>query len=305
MGTEGGKGSDRVHPPVVHPAWSAGTTPSGVESGAFRDAYHFLLTTSWLRLVTILMVAYLAGNALFAVAYWLQPGSLENARPGSFADAFFFSVDTMATIGYGNVAPRTLLANMIVTVESFVGLLYLALMTGLIFAKFSRPTARVLFSRVAILGRRDGVPSLMFRMANARESYIVEAEVHVVLARDEETAEGEAVRRFHDLGLVRRRNAIFAYSWTVVHPIDAASPLHGATADSLRAARAEVVVSMIGFDETFAQSVHARHGYAADELRWNVRFVDVVHERPDGRPSIDFAHFHDVEPEMAAKPRVD
>src|SRR5262249_54012974 len=145
MGTEGGKESDRARPPVVSFARSAATTPSGLENGAFRDVYHFLLTTSWPRLVTILVAAYLGGNALFAVAYWLQPGSLENARPGSFTDAFFFSVDTMATIGYGNMVPRTLLANVLVTIEAFVGLLGLALMTGLIFAKFSRPTARVLF----------------------------------------------------------------------------------------------------------------------------------------------------------------
>src|SRR5208337_4984173 len=155
-------------------------------------------------------------NAAFALVYVLGGDSIENARPGSFTDAFFFSVQTMATIGFGKMVPRTGLANVLVTLESLVGLLGLAIATGLVFAKFSRPTARVLFSRVAVISPWDGVRSLMFRMANERDNRIIEAQVHVVLMRNEATAENVLVRRVHDLALLRHNNPSFALSWTAI-----------------------------------------------------------------------------------------
>ncbi len=258
------------------------------------DLYHFLLTSTWPQLLGLIVLLYLTSNALFAAVYLLAGDGIENARPGSFADAFFFSVQTMATIGYGRLVPRSALVNVLVTVEAFVGLLGLALVTGLIFAKFSRPTARVLFSRRAVVGPRDGVPCLMFRMANERGNEIVEAQVHVVLARNETTAEGESVRRFHDLELSRRQNAIFAFSWTAIHPITERSPLHGATPASLAATEADIVVSLIGLDEAFSQTVHARYSYSAAEIVWGGRFADILIPLPDGRRRIDYARFHDV-----------
>lgn len=261
-----------------------------------QDAYFFLLTRPWPWLLALFAGLYLGVNALFALAYLGCGDAIANARSGSFADAFFFSVQTLATIGYGTWAPRTFAAHVLVAVEAFVGLLGFALATGLAFAKFSRPTARVLFSDVAIVAPRDGVPSLMFRMANERGNQIVEAEVHAVLARDETTAEGEAVRRFHDLPLVRRRNALFALTWTAVHPITPESPLAGATPESLAAAEAEVVVSLVGLDETVSQTVHARHVYPASRIRWGVRFADVVSRLPGGGRRVDLRAFHDVVP---------
>ena len=246
------------------------------------DLYHLLLTSSWPRLLTLLAAAYVAMNALFAVGYVLEPDALENARPGSFADAFFFSVQTMATIGYGRMVPRTLLANVLVTLETLTGLLGLAMVTGLVFAKFSRPTARVLFSRVAVIGRRDGLRAFMFRMANERGNNIAEAQVHVALARQEVTVEGESVRRFYDLELVRRLNPIFPNTWTVVHPITESSPLHGATPASVETDEARIVVSVIGLDESYSQTVHARHSYAPADIVWNARFADVVVREPEG-----------------------
>ena len=260
------------------------------------DLYHLLLTSSWPRLLGLLALAYGAANALFALGYLLEPGALENARPGSFADAFFFSVQTMATIGYGRMVPRTFLANALVTLETLTGLLGLAMVSGLVFAKFSRPTARVLFSRVAVIGRRDGARAFMFRMANERGNNIAEAQVHVALARQETTAEGESVRRFHDLELSRRLNPIFPNTWTVIHPITEASPLHGATLASLAASEARIVVSVIGLDESYAQTVHARHSYAAADIVWNARFADVIVREPDGEVHIDYARFHDIVP---------
>jgi len=256
--------------------------------------YYELLAASWPRLLRLLAAAFLGANAVFALAYVALPGSIENARPGSFADAFFFSVQTMATIGYGKLAPATMAANVLVTLEVLVGLLSVALVTGLVFAKFSRPTARVLFSRRAVVAPYERVPSLMFRMANERGNAIVEAQIHVVLARDETTAEGEQMRRFYDLDMSRRQSALFALSWTAIHPIAAASPLYGATPESLATADAEIVVSLVGIDEQFAQTVHARYRYRAADIVWNARLADILFR--DGRREIDYTRFHDVVP---------
>ena len=260
------------------------------------DLYHLLLTSSWPRLLGLLAIGYAAANALFALGYLIEPDAIENARPGSFTDAFFFSVQTMATIGYGRMVPRTFLANTLVTLETLTGLLALAMITGLVFAKFSRPTARVLFSRVAVIGRRDGVRAFMFRMANERGNNIVEAQVHVALARQEVTAEGESVRRFYDLELARRLNPIFPNTWTVIHAIVDGSPLRHATATSLAVEDARIVVSVVGLDESYAQTVHARHSYGAQDIAWDARFVDIVTRDANGGLRIDYGQFHDVVP---------
>lgn len=272
---------------------------AGVTRGHLGDLYHFLLVSSWPRLLAILVGLYLASNALFACAYLLGDQPIVNARPGSFADAFFFSIETMSTIGYGVLAPRTPYANVLMAAEAFVGLLGLAMVTGMIFAKFSRPTARVLFSRVAVMTRRDGVPCLMFRMANRRGNQIVEARVHVVLALTETTAEGEIIRALHDLAMAREQNALFALSWTAIHPITEQSPLFRVTRESLLAKEAEIIVSLTGLDETFSQTVHARHSYVPEEIVWNARFVDILSRAPDGRRQVDYSRFHDVVAEDA------
>ena len=267
----------------------------GESNDFFRDLYHFLLVSSWPRLLGLLAAAYAGANCLFAIAYILQSGSIENAQAGSFLDAFFFSVQTMATVGYGKMVPGTLYAEVLAASESFVGLLGLAVVTGLVFAKFSRPTARVLFSRVAVVTSRDGVPCLVFRLANQRQNQIVEAQMHVVLARNETTAEGESLRRLTDLKMVRSRHALFVLSWTAIHEIVPGSPLYGETEESLRAAEAEIIVSVTGLDDVLSQNVHARHSYVVDEIVWGARFVDILFRLPDGRRAVDYAHFHDVE----------
>lgn len=267
-------------------------TPAATAHPLLGDLYHRLLTSSWPALLLLVVGVFVTANGLFALVYMLD-GGIAHARPGSFIDAFFFSVQTMATIGYGTMAPASTFANVLVCVEALSGLLALAIITGLVFARFSRPTARVRFSRVAAVSRRDRVPSLMFRMANERANRIVEAEVHVVLARQETTAEGESVRRFHDLALARGRNALFSLSWTVIHPITEQSALFGETPQSLSAARAQIVASLTGLDESFLQTVHARYIWDAEEIVWNARFVDILEETPDG-VLIDYSRFDDV-----------
>ena len=267
----------------------------GLPARPFTDLYHFLLTSSWPQLIVLLLAGFFAVNLVFAVGY-LAIGGIENARPGSFFDAFFFSIQTIATVGYGRMSPVSLAAHLLSTVEITMGLLALALVTGLVFSKFSRPTARVLFSRVAVVGSFDGVPSLMFRMANARASQIVEAHVTVVLVRREWTREGSEVRRVHDLVLRRSTNALFALTWTAIHPITPDSPLAGADTASLAATESAIIVSLAGFDEELAQTVHARYGYRSEEVRFGHDFVDVLGQREDGRRIIDLRRFHDTAP---------
>ncbi len=238
-------------------------------------------------------IAFITINGLFALGY-LVDGGVENARRGSFADAFFFSVQTMATIGYGKMAPAGFVANVLMSSEALMGLLAFALVTGLVFSKFSRPTARVRFTRNAVISLRDGVPSLMFRMANVRANQIVEAHIHVVFSRQEKTLEGEEVRRFYDLELARYRNAIFGYSWTAIHPINQKSPLFGATAESLSASGAGITVSLTGIDETFSQTVYARYYYDAEDLVWGARLADITTRTPEGEFTLDFARYDEV-----------
>ncbi len=267
----------------------------GIRRAALSDLYHSWLAARWRLVFLVVVVLYLAVNSVFAGLYLLL-GGIENARPGSFADAFFFSVQTIATIGYGKMSPVTVPAHLLVTLESFCGITGVALITGLMFAKFARPTARVLWSEVCVVAMQDGVRSLMLRVANARGNQVAEANLRVGLLRNETTAEGESVRRMHDLRLVRGNSQVFALSWLAVHPIDEQSVLYGATPESLRAQHAELYVSLSGLDETFNQTIHSRHAYAVDEIRWGERFVDLIGALPDGRIGIDYTRFHQTKP---------
>jgi inward rectifier potassium channel len=263
-------------------------------TGVFEDLYHFLVTSSWGALIGLIAAAFTVANLVFATGYYLD-GGIENARPGSFVDAFFFSVQTMATIGYGKMVPVSIFTNVLVSIEALSGLVALALMTGLVFAKFSRPTARVRFSRYVVIGPRDGVTSLMIRMANQRADRIVEANIHAVFARQEITAEGDAIRRFYDLAMTRNVSSLFVLSWTAVHRIVEGSPLFGETRDSLAKCQPQIIVSITGLDEVFSQTIHARHAFGFDEIIWGARFADVLVSHPDGSQSVDYTRFDDVE----------
>ena len=258
------------------------------------DFYHRMLTISWLALFGCLAVAYFAFNLLFAALYFAQANAIANAQPGSFSDAFFFSIQTMATIGYGEMRPVTLYANVLVAIEVLLGMTGLAVASGLVFARFSRPTARVMFSKVAVIAAHDGAPTLMFRAANQRRNQILEAQVTMMLLRDEVSEEGVQMRRFQDMVVARPRTPMFALTWTVIHPIDERRPLYKAMSDNLIDMHAEVVISIVGIDETFSQTVHARHTYSAGDIQWDRRFVDILGRAEDGRRRIDYRRFHDT-----------
>lgn len=270
----------------------------GLRRAPVDDLYHSLITWSWVRLFATMGAAYVLVIAVFALVYLaLGEGAIEHARLESFEDAFFFSFQTMATIGYGHMLPKSTAANLISVLQVMIGLAGTALSTGLVFAKFARPTARVLWSQVAVVTRFDGHPALLFRVANERGNQIVEAQLNVALLLDEVTAEGEHVRRAYDLTLRRERSLLFSLTWLAVHPIVPGSPLHGLTQAQLRRAVATLVVSLTGLDEHLGQTVHARHAYSADDLRFGHRFVDVIEVLPDGSRLIDYRRFHDVVPD--------
>ncbi|HXQ14737.1 MAG TPA: ion channel [Caulobacteraceae bacterium] len=283
---------------VRYPRMGGDALPPAIFIGhakdGWKDAYHFLLTMPLAAFFATMGAAYLGVNALFALLYMLV-GGIDGVRPGDFPDAFFFSVQTLGTIGYGQMSPRSLGAEAVVTVESFFGLFELAIATGLLFARISRPTARVMFSDLAVVTPHEGVPTLMFRAANRRRNRIVEAEVSVNLARDGVTLEGARMRGFESLATIRSRSPVFVLTWQIMHRIDETSPLFGQTTESLIAQRAEIVVILKGLDETFAQTIHARASYTPDEIIWGARLVDVFSRDADGRPVIDYTRFHDID----------
>ena len=220
-----------------------------------------------------------------------------SSTPGraAFEDAFFFSVQTLGTLGYGAMAPRTLYVNLLVTAESFTGILIIALFTGIIFARFSRPFARLVFSKVAVVTNFDGTPTLMFRAANQRSnSSILDTAITVSLVANHVSREGVAMRRFQELKLLRGKNPLFALSWTVMHTIDETSPLYGIGLADMIEHDMEIAVMLSGTDETINDRVYARHSYLAEEILWNRRFVDVISVMPTGHRMVDLTRFHDT-----------
>jgi inward rectifier potassium channel len=262
----------------------------------WQDLYHETLTTPWPLFVLAGSLLYVAVNAVFAALYLLQPGSIQGARPGSFADAFFFSVQCLSTIGFGALVPATFYANALTTLEAIASLALVALATGSVFARISRPRARVMFAGRVVVCPHNGVPTLHLRLGNERWSQILEADVRVALLRTERTAEGDEFRRFYDLALARSHTPVFALTFTVMHPITDASPLRDATPEGLEAQDAELLITVTGLEETTSQTVHARHSYKPGEILWDHRFADIFGRDEKGRRSIDYGRFHHTEP---------
>jgi len=263
------------------------------------DVYHSLLRMTWPQLTLVFVASFLGFNLLFGWLYSLDPSgmswSAQVEGKSTFWHAFFFSVHTVATIGYGNNYPISIYANVLVVIEITLGILFFALVTGIVFARFSRPTARFLFSEVAVVQPIDGVPTLMFRAANLRHNLIFEAHATVSVLLDAEV-EGTVMRRFRDLTLVRGANPVFALTWMIMHPIDESSPLADWSPDNENTTHSEIIVVLSGTDERTGQTIHARWAYAPTDVRWNARFVDILGQAADGVRTIDYRHFHKTEP---------
>jgi inward rectifier potassium channel len=266
-----------------------GAAKSGV------DVYDLLLRTHWGVGLSLIVIAFLGVNVVFAVAYALE-GGVAGARPHSFSDAFFFSVQTLGTLGYGAMYPVTLGAHVLVTLEVMLGVFILALATGVIFSKFSSVRARVRFADHLAIGPWNGVPTLMLRLGNERKSRVIDASIRLILMRTEPTSEGVVFYKMSDLPLERDRNPTLARSWTVMHRITESSPLWKATPESLAAAEAEFLVTMTGLDETSAQTLHARGRYVFSSVTWGARHADILSERADGGVRVDLGRFNELIP---------
>jgi inward rectifier potassium channel len=270
----------------------------GAPRALFRDFYHRFLRMPWSAALGMITVLFLVLNALYACLY-LVTGGIAHARPGSFADAFYFSVQTMGTIGYGQMYPESTLANALMVSQAVVSLMVTAVATGLVFAKFSQSQARVVFSDKVTITPMDGVPTLMLRVGNERSNQIVEAQIRLAMIRTERTREGMTLYRLVDLTPSRERSPAFARSWTVLHPITPTSPLHGFTPDSVKREEIELIASLVGVDETSLQPVHARHRYTHDQIVWGARHSDVLTENEDGSLVLDLTKFHEVQETVA------
>ena len=265
----------------------------------YQDVYHRWVRASWPLFFAGFGAVFIGVNLLFAGLYALDPaGLVETGSPHSgmtFLKCFFFSVHTIATVGYGNIYPGSIYVNFVVVLEIALGVLVFALTSGLVFARFSIPRARIIFSDVAVIRQFEGAPTLMFRAANQRNNFIVEASVRLSILRLH-VADGRKMRRFFDMALLRSTSPVFALTWLVMHRIDEHSPLFGMTQADFDAADDELIVLMTGMDSSLSQTMTARHGYGPGRVLWDHEFVDVLREDEAGRRWIDYASFHDVIP---------
>jgi inward rectifier potassium channel len=261
----------------------------GLERNIWSDLYFNAMTISWPAFIAALAAMFVALNFVFALIYALGDAPIANARPGSLADLFFFSVETTSTVGYGDMHPQTIYGHVVATAENFTGLLLLAMMTGLVFARFSRPRARILFAKYPVVTKHNGQTTLIFRLANARSNFISEATAKLWMLSPTVTQEGNQLVGFERMRLLKSENPTFALSWTLFHPIDERSPLFAVNEETLAASEINFVVSIVGFDETSGQTVHARDVFTARDVRWHHEYLDFVWIDDQGLRHIDYS----------------
>ena len=270
----------------------------GVSRWHWGDIYHWILTLTWPRFFLLVGVLYFLTNLGFALAFYLVPGAVSNARAGYFPDYVFFSIETLATVGYGYMNPGSTYGHVVASTEILLGMVEVATVTGLLFARFSRPTSRIVFSDVAVVTPFNGAPTLMLRAGNERANLILEASVRASLVRRETTLEGQVFTRFYDLKLEREHSGVFALTWTVLHKIDESSPLFGKTQEDLHNEGATLAVAISGTDDTLNDFVHARQTYAAEHIFFNHHFADIMSDKLEGNVRIlDYSKFHDIYPD--------
>jgi inward rectifier potassium channel len=261
----------------------------------WRDTYHFILNLTWPWFAGFVFGIYLLINVVFAALYMLEAHAVAEMKPGSFFDAFFFSVETLATVGYGHMYPETFYGHLITMLEIMVGMFGLAVITGLIFVRFSRPTARIHFSKVAVIAPFDGVPNLMIRVANLRHEAMVEPEFRMLLLRSVITAEGDEVRRFRSIKLEFDRLIAFPAVLTVRHRIDEESPLFGITPEDFQQQDIRIMASIVGVDTVIVAPVQSFGDYNYEQIEWNRRFVEIYDQNEEGQWTVDYARIDETE----------
>lgn len=277
---------------------SFNVTRGGISWRRSLSLYHLLLTTTWTRFYVLIFAIYVAINLIFAAAYLAcGPNALHGTSGGSLAhqalDAFFFSVQTVATIGYGRITPDGVAANALVALEALVGLMGFALATSMAFARFARPLAHVMFSERAVIAPHHGATAFMFRLANERSNQLLELQAKVILSRVF-PVNGKGVRRFEPLTLERPQVMFLPLHWTIVHAIDDTSPMRGLSVEELQHSEAEVLVLLTGVDETFSQTVYARTSYKAEEIVFGARFADMFHASDEHLLTVDLRRLSEV-----------
>jgi inward rectifier potassium channel len=266
----------------------------GLQLSFWADISHRCMTASWPSFIAGAATVFLVFNAVFASLYWIGDDPIANVPHHAYVDYLYFSIETLSTAGYGDMHPQTHYGHFIATVELFTGIFSMSLMTGLIFARFSRPSSRILFANAAVVSAHEGEPSLMIRFANERHNLISNATAKLWMLRNVVTAEGHPTRRFYELPLLRSESPVFALSWTLYHVIDERSPLYGLTQPDMAASDVALVVVVTGHDVVAAQTVHARKSYEHTQILFGQRYVDVVVPVEDGRVRIDYGRFHDT-----------
>jgi len=269
----------------------------GLAEGFWTDLYHHSMTVNWPTFFGSAAAIFVVLNAVFAFLYWLGNEPIANVAGNEPLGLFYFSVETLATVGYGDMHPQTAYGHFIATIEIFTGMSFLAVMTGLIFSRFSRPRARFIFAQHPVVTIHQGQPTLMIRVANERNNTISQAVARLWLIRMETTAEGRQFRRYYELPLNRNEHPMFMLSWSIFHVIDETSPLYGMSPDELAAADAALTLNISGVDDNSAQYLYARKLYNTQDIRWNYRYRDIVSFSSEGMLVIDYTVFHEIMPE--------
>ena len=266
----------------------------GLRQNFWNDINHRAMTAPWPLFFLSAATIFFGFNLIFAALYWFGSSPVANVPDGNLIWLIYFSIETLATVGYGDMHPQTHWGHAVATLEIFTGLSFLAVYTGLIFARFSRPTARFMFASHAVIGPDDGKQALMIRIANERQNSISGANARLWLLRTEMDHAGAERRRFIELPLLRSENPVFALSWTLYHEINAKSPLHGANDESMMDADASIILTLTGVDDSSGQDLHARYTYDATHIKWQHRFADILERTTDGQVLIDYSKLHDV-----------
>ena len=266
----------------------------GLYLSFWADISHRCMTASWPAFIGGAVLVFIAFNAVFAAFYWIGNQPISNVPGGAYIDYIYFSIETLSTAGYGDMHPQTHYGHFVAAVELFTGIFSMSLMTGLIFARFSRPKARLLFADHPVVTNHDGKPTLMLRLANERHNIISNATAKLWLFKNIVSMEGEQLRRFYELELTQNQNPGLALSWTLYHVLDEKSPLYGVSADDLEAFNASLVVVVTGYDVVAAQTVQARKLYDYPDVRFGHRYADIIGTSEDGRLRIDYGRFHET-----------
>jgi inward rectifier potassium channel len=266
----------------------------GLNLTFWADISHRCMTASWPAFIGGAALVFIAFNAIFALLYWMGDQPIANVPGGQYIDYLYFSIETLSTAGYGDMHPQTHYGHFIATIELFTGIFSMSLMTGLIFARFSRPSARLLFADSPVISDHEGQPTLMVRLANERHNVISNATARLWLFKNILSKEGQQFRRFYELSLIRNESPALSLSWTLFHAIDEDSPLYGLNADDLVAINAALVVVVTGYDVVAAQTVHARKTYEHPDIRFGHRYAEILGKTDDGRLRIDYGRFHET-----------